>query len=59
MYNDRALIFKQEVVIPVPGFMIHVDLFQGNEHVINFITDEMTSKFELFSKKKMDSLYLT
>ena len=39
--------------------MIPVDLYKYNDHIINFTTDEMTSKFGAFSKNKMDALYLT
>ena len=38
--------------------MIPVDFCQNNDHVINFTTDEIISKFEEFSKKN-DALYLT
>ena len=30
-----------------------------NEPVINVTTDDITSKFEVFSKKKMGALYVT
>ena len=36
-----------------------MDLCQNNLPIINFTTDDMTSKFELFSKKKMNGFYLT
>ena len=39
--------------------MIPVDFCQKNKHIINFTTEDMTSKFELFSKNKMYALYLT
>ena len=39
--------------------MIPVSLCQNIEPVINFTTDDITSKFEAFSKNKMDELYLT
>ena len=39
--------------------MLPVDCCQTNEPIINFITDDMTSKFELFSKNKIKNIYLT
>ena len=33
--------------------------FCKNKSVINFTTDDMTYKFEFFSKNKMNNLYIT
>ena len=38
--------------------MIPMDLFQKNKPIINFTNYYIISKFELFSKGKMDSLYI-
>ena len=35
-----------------------MDFCQNNESIINFTTDDMTFKFELFSKKKINNQYL-
>ena len=37
--------------------MIPVNCCQNKLSIISFITDEMTSKFEPFSNKKMNNLY--
>ena len=39
--------------------MIPVDFCQKKRIVIDFTTDEMISKFEVFTKNKIDTLYLT
>ena len=39
--------------------VIPVNLCKNNKYVIKFTTDEMISNFELFTKNKMDTLYLT
>ena len=59
MYNDKVPIWKQEVIPTVPYSFIPVNFSRNNYHVINFTPDDMRSKFEAFSKKKMDALYLT
>ena len=38
--------------------IIPVDFCQNTLPIINFTTDDMTSKFQLFSRKKMNALYL-
>ena len=39
--------------------MIPVDFCQKNSSIVNFTTDDMTSKFELFSEKKINNLHQT
>ena len=39
--------------------MIPVGCYKNNSSIINFTTDDMTSKFELFSNHKMNNIYLT
>ena len=39
--------------------MIPVGCCKNNSSIINFTTDDMTSKFELFSDNKMNNIYLT
>ena len=58
MYNDKVLVCKQEVITSIPGSIIPVDLCQSNEPVINFTTGDMRYKFEVFTKNKMNALYL-
>ena len=48
MYNDKVIIRIQEVVPPITDYIIPVDFCQKNELVINFTTDNIRSKFELF-----------
>ena len=59
MYNGKVLIWKLETIIPIPDSIILVDCFQNNKHVINFISNDMTSKFEAFINHKPDTLYIT
>ena len=59
VYNDDVLILKQEFISIIPDYMIPVDCFQNNKHVINFISNDMTSKFEAFINHKPDTLYIT
>ena len=56
--KNKAILLKREVIIPIPDSMISVDFFQKSS-IINFIPDDITSGFELFSKKKMNNIYLT
>ena len=58
MHNNKVILCKIEAIFPIPDSMIPLDFCQKNESVINFKTDDMTSKFELFSKK-MNNIYLT
>ena len=39
--------------------MIPFNFCQNNDNVINFTTDDLRYKFEVFSKNKIDALYLT
>ena len=59
MYNDKLPINKREVIPSIYDSMIPMDLCLKNLPVINFTTDDMTSKFEAFKKNKMDGIYLT
>ena len=59
MYNDKILIRKWEVAPLIIDSMMPVDFCQNNEPVINFTTDDMRTKTEVFSKNKMNALYLT
>ena len=59
MYNDKWPIHKQEVFTTIHDSMIPMDLYQKKKYTINFTTDDTISKFEAFTKKKMDGLYLT
>ena len=55
----QLLIHKLEVIPPITDSMIPVDFCQKNKPVVNFSTENMTPKFEVFSKNKMYALYLT
>ena len=59
MHTDKVLIRKLEVVPPNPFSVIPVYLCQENKPVVNFTADVMRSKFQSFSKKTIDALYLT
>ena len=51
MYNDRLIILKRKIILPIPDSMIPLYLCQMNKPKINFTTNDMTFKFEAFSKK--------
>ena len=57
MYNDKVLMLKREIITPIPDYIIPVASCQNNKHVINFTTGDMRSKFEVFAKYKIDTLY--
>ena len=55
MYNYKVLVFKLEVILPITYYMIPVDFCQ-QIYIINFSTENMTLKFELYSKNKINAL---
>ena len=57
-YKNKVIIQKRSFILPIPDSMITVDLFQKHLPIINFTTDDMTSKFEFFKEQK-NALYLT
>ena len=59
MCNYKLILRKIEVGPPIPDSMIPVDCCQKYESIINFTTDDITYKFEFFSKNKMNNPYLT
>ena len=59
MYKNKIIIHKREVIPPITASIIPVNLCQNNPPTINFTTDEMTFKFELFSKNRINNIYLT
>ena len=60
MYKDKVIISKRELIPPIPDYMLPVDFCKKiNLPINNFTTYDMTYTFELFSKKKMNYLYLT
>ena len=59
MYNDKVIIIKREAITTITDYMIPLYLYQNNEPVINFTTDDMISKLESFSKNRTDALDLT
>ena len=59
MYKNKVRIQKIEVVPPIPDYIIPMDFCQNYSSVINFKTCYMTSKFGLFSKNKMNNIYIT
>ena len=59
MYNDITIILKQWFIPPIHDFMVLMDCFQKKKHVINFTSDYMVSKFEVFVNHKLDTIYLT
>ena len=54
MQNDKLLIHKQEAIITNPEYMIPAYCCQNNQYVINFTNNDMISKFEAFTKNKLD-----
>ena len=66
MYKNNVLINKLEVIPTIYDSMIPNDCCHKNQYVINFTPDDtifkfdcMISKFEAFTKNKVDTLYLT
>ena len=59
MYNYSVLIHKQEFVPTMPYFIILTDCCDKNQCVINFTSDDMISKFEVFTNNKLDIFCLT
>ena len=57
MHNYKLIIRKQEVIPHIPDSMIPMDFCKKT--LIDFTTDDMTSNFEVFSKNKMDALYIS
>ena len=37
MYNANIILFKQEVITPIPDYMIPVKTFHENKYVINLL----------------------
>ena len=58
MYNNKVILMKIYITTNITGSMLPVDCY-NNTSFISFTTDDMTSKYELFSKKKVMDLYLT
>ena len=58
IYRDKLIITKREVIPTITNSMIPVD-FIKKPTIINFTTDDMTSKFEFVSNKKINAPYLT
>ena len=59
MYKNKVILCRSEAINPIYDSIIPVDCCKKNPSIINFTTDDMKSKFELFSKTKTNSLYLT
>ena len=59
MYKNKVINFKIGFIYTITDSMIPVDGCQKNASVINFTTDDMTSKFGLFLKDTTNHLYLT
>ena len=59
MYKNKLILGKRKVIPPIPDSMIPVDYCQHNTSIIHFTNDDITSKFEFFSKNKNNNLYLT
>ena len=59
MYKDKVIVRKREFIPTITDSMIPVDFCQKNKPIINFTPDDMTSKFELFSKNKINTIYIT
>ena len=50
MYYDRVILSKIEVIPTIPDSIIPVDFFKRTS-IMNFTTDDMTSKFEFFKEQ--------
>ena len=54
MYNLNIIIHKCEVVTPIPDSRTPVDFFDNKKYVRHFTNDDMISKFEVYTDKKID-----
>ena len=59
LYNDKLLLRKQEVITLINNYMTPVGCCQNNQYIFNYTSDDMISKFEAFTKYKLDKLDLT
>ena len=59
IYKNKVILRKREVNLPIPHSTIIMDSCQNVLPIINFTTDDMTSKFVFSSKNKIDAPYLT
>ena len=59
MHKNKLIIHKREGIPPIPDYIIPVGFCNKNASITHLITGEMTSKFELFLKNKMNNLYST
>ena len=59
VYNDNVLIRKLQAIPPIPYFIIPVDYCQNIQYIINFTSDDMISKVEVFKNHKLDTFYIT
>ena len=59
LYKDKVILLKIEVIPHITDSMICMDFCQNKLSINNFTTDDMTPKYECFSKKKMNYLYIT
>ena len=58
VYNYKVIIRQWDAINPITDHIIMVYCVEKNKYVINFTTDDMRSKFEVFSNNKIDTLYL-
>ena len=56
MYKNKIIIHKREVIPTITESMILVDFCKVFLPIINFTTDDMTSKFECFKEQNECSI---
>ena len=59
VYSDKVLLCTRYVIPTITDSIIPENLCKNNRYVINFTSDDMTSKFEYFTKYMLYILYST
>ena len=57
--KNKVILCKRKVISLITDYIIPVYCCQNKSSIINFTIDDMTSKFELFSRNKINNLYQT
>ena len=58
MYNEKLLVCKLYFIPTVTDFYHTSGFLSKKTYVISFTNDDIRSIFEVFTKNKMDTLYL-
>ena len=59
MCNNKLILSEREFIPRIYDSVIPYYYCQKNEFIVNFTTDDITSRFQLFSKIKIIHVYIT